>query len=415
MPSQSRSRFNQPAPGKQPSQTRKPASKDAKRKKPQNPITRLVSACKRIGKQIAKAQAQLRDFEQKDVPAWHQWAEETFAKERREIAELEEEHDRIVMRLRAVETLMVMGSFRSRRDAYQEVLRQEKDGRDLPDDEAESTLAGRDREADGMGEEADFGFGEGVSIEDLEDDPFADVMVESMLEMFLRQARGIDPESLSEEEFQQAKEQFIDTMKHAESGDRTAYEKAMLQVGMDNSAENRKSVKAIYRRLAKRLHPDQNGEGGELEKAFWEEVQLAYQAKDAAALEAIELRYRLESGEPMGEPEKPALSQLERNLATKRRGLQADLRMLKRKPAWNFSGLAPEELQQLQEQISMELDEQKADYQIDLDYLRREEARWANPQKQRKPKKKAASAKRAARKKAILSEAKEAEQMEIPF
>jgi hypothetical protein len=158
----------------------------------------------------------------------------------------------------------------------------------------------------------------------------------------------------------------------------------MLRIGADESEENLRSVKQIYRTLAKQLHPDQNPGAGELEKELWSEAQIAYQAGNALALQSIELRYRLDRGVQLTPNDLSLFELVVEELSELRSFSRHELRDAQDDPAWGFAQLSPEDKNALAREGHEIFDQEIARLQRDLNGLRRKEAKLAAPPPPRK-------------------------------
>ncbi|MCC5807076.1 MAG: J domain-containing protein [Opitutales bacterium] len=118
--------------------------------------------------------------------------------------------------------------------------------------------------------------------------------------------------------------------------------------------EKASELKKLFRRLARRLHPD--GEGATaLAREQWEEAHAAYRRGDVEALRTLDTVSEVE-GVPVSA--KLGLARLEAiRLHNERRfrGLSAERRDLKEEPAWGFSRKKPTQIKALHSDTKGEL------------------------------------------------------------
>lgn len=285
----------------------------------QNLCSQLLPSYQRLRLQIRALRLQLETFEDKDRLAWHAWMTRHFQDSLRQIDALQEELTQLAVRLHAANQLALSGEFSSRKAAYDEVLRQEHNDPQRIDPAphpAPSQLPNAE----------------------------PDLLLESILHQLCLEARACLP-VLS------------------------------LPAGPGAVEAQRPSAKQLYRSLAKRLHPTQNPQAGPLERELWAEVQQAHQARDVRTLETIELRYRLDSGQPPHPEDQEILRDLVLAWTEVRDTLRKELRTARKAPAWGFSSQSPAARKRFTETTRRALEAQLATLRQELQELRREEAK----------------------------------------
>ncbi|MCP5541145.1 MAG: hypothetical protein H7A53_10300 [Akkermansiaceae bacterium] len=221
----------------------------------------------------------LKRYEEEDVPAFRAWLDKHYGGQRDEAARLKDELEEKEEMLDEIFYRTQDGEFRTEAEAH-EAVKREREG-----------MAGMFDRGGAPGPEFDVG-------DDF--DPFAfeagtdgdappDFVVDSMLEVFLNEVRGIDINDMSEAEYEKARADFVKSFEHMQAGDRQAFDKTVARLGADESRENTSAVKAVYRRLAKRLHPDSNGDLTPEEKELWEQAGMCYKLLDFRGLRRLEL------------------------------------------------------------------------------------------------------------------------------
>jgi hypothetical protein len=307
-------------------------------------LSKLLANYKRLTLQLSQLRQTSSDFNDKQLPAWEKWKGKKLSKAIDELGKLKAAYDEIADRLDQVDDMSWNGSLKSRQAAYQKIINQEQDPDSAP------------------------------SLEEIKDDPVMGMLIDTMLDQWL-DSRGIDPDDLSDEDYEAARDKFAETFHHAETGDHKAFEKALMDVGRDDSSENKKSIKSLYRQLAKRLHPDKNANGGNFEAELWNDTQSAYEHGDQRQLIHIDLRLRIGTGEPIEKEDTPNLRTLVDHLSADSENLRDDIYGYKRHPAWNFLQKSEKERQQIAHEMSHDIKEAIKDLTKDLAHVRAEENR----------------------------------------
>ncbi len=158
-----------------------------------------------------------------------------------------------------------------------------------------------------------------------------------LFESYLSDVRGIDIDEMDDAKYEKARADFAEAMGRAAAGDKAGFEKLMLRTAADESADNVRAVKTIYRRLAKKLHPDQSGSWDETEKRLWDEAAAAYEGLNLEDLKRIELMLCLHRGEEIPATRKGELRTWMQRLLKAISGLEKDLREMRQHPAWGFA------------------------------------------------------------------------------
>jgi hypothetical protein len=134
-----------------------------------------------------------------------------------------------------------------------------------------------------------------------------------------------------------------------------------------------------YRRLVRALHPDCGGEWTSVRARLWEQVQAAWDARDADWLARLEAEWEVQAN-VLG-PTSP-LSRLRAALAeidAARRDAEKRLRAYRKTEAWRFSLQPPSEL--LRRTLHRKLQSDEAALRGQLQELEDTLARWSRPKK----------------------------------
>jgi len=298
----------------------------------QTPILKKALAkCRRLRTELHKKQEQLRRFEEEDQPAYQRWMSATFGARLTEVRELREQvadWEFIREQLSCCEFWMP----EKLREVHDELMQRLKDG---------TLHAFEPPRPDGEEEEE-----EGV------DEPGDD------------DGDGFDFDRF----FEKAFDEFFGG--EAEPGDdedepfRPSASKAGRRQPADPEAAARK---ALYRTLAKRLHPDHSDLDEDIRERRWNELQAAYETEDLAALQRIEAVCDMEVG---GLSLRLGLARL-RDLAAYHqshlRPIRQALKEAKRDPAFGFDPSKPDGLKR---EVEGELTELTAQLRGYLELLR---------------------------------------------
>ncbi len=333
-------------------------------------VEKLVSSFLRIRKQVDKLRLEVRQHEESDLPSYVQWMEERFGKDRAEFEEMVEERDRLAGRLHEVDMMVILGIAGSEAAAYRAVTQAEA------------------KEEERAGEPAmESGFEEFTRSSEF------DEMLEGLADLYIEEGGFLGGQAVNEEDFERVKERMREGFEHMANGNRPGFERTMMRLGADESPENVRKAKELFRGLAKRLHPDHNGHADEEMRALWDDALTAYEALNTGALEAVELRCRIASGESFGRADVPLLKRAVAELTQERNCLRELAVEAKSEPSWGFASLNAAARVQREIELAKEIRKDRAELERALTELRAEDRRLREralrrpkPKPKRKPK-----------------------------
>jgi uncharacterized small protein (DUF1192 family) len=135
--------------------------------------------------------------------------------------------------------------------------------------------------------------------------------------------------------------------------------------------------KQIYRDLARRLHPDLNPGLSAKDRELWHEVQVAYEERNLEALETFAVL--VENG---GDGALSRIRSVSRLRAVSL-GIQKNLKVAQKAvkdaklhPSWGFEAASETRRRLLAERIREELDEDIAEFEVEIEYREERIARW---------------------------------------
>lgn len=328
-----------------------------------------VRECNKAMARLEEARAELRRFEQEDMPSFGRWLAATFGAmltELRENGRLIQEHEILIT---DVEMEMAWSGHHNPRRAYAAVMKQRENsaGNDGPPEED-------------LEDEEDF---------EAFEDAAAGIPAEERREMFddfVRSVGGIDPKQMGRAMYEQMYAQFEEEVfgeREQASGSRRGEEKKSVPV------REEARLKQVYRILVRRLHPDLQADRDTAVAAIWHDVQEAYEAGNLNRLETLLALTEIECGTNGGQATvsqiRDALAELKRALAVIQRSIGA----AKRDPAWGFSRNPYRG--QIEKRIRREMEEDLAGQRELLEHLKGTIDDWSRPWQPpvRKPGKKA--------------------------
>ncbi len=320
---------------------------------------KAASECSRAMARLEKAKAQWKRFQQEDQAAFKRWVAATFGALLSRVREIEAAVQAREALIQDVEMEMVFGGARSPRAAYGKVQHQRNNPQPEPDPQAAPPPRSRQDEEEFTG------------------DPFGDIPEfeqEMLFEEFLRAVMGLNPDRMSEKNYQKM---FADFKANVFGHERREQQPAPQS---PPSAPSR--LKELYRLLVRRLHPDTRAGSDAGVSAIWHEVQEAY---GDGNIERLEMLLAMTDLQANAAGEHTSLSQMQAVLAELRRSfnaLQRNLRDAKKDLAWNFCDLQDRSI--LAERVRSELESRFRGHERILSQLDARIAQWAAPPKARK-------------------------------
>lgn len=99
---------------------------------------------------------------------------------------------------------------------------------------------------------------------------------------------------------------------------------------------NQKSIKELYRKIVRLLHPDRHGQMTDARKALWHEAQQAYRRHDLNALQSV--LARCDGGEALLGDHSPIslIQRMTQQLKAAAQATKREMRSLRREVAWDY-------------------------------------------------------------------------------
>jgi len=345
----------------------------------QEPLRKsAASECSQALTQLEKARAEWRRFDREDRPAFERWMAATFGRLLTRIREVEAKVREKEIFIAEVEMEMMFGGRGGYGAAYQRVVNHHL----APQKEAENFEEGPPPQDGGgwPGEEPDGG-------EDEEElDPFEE---ELLFEQFARMCMGINPDRLSDREYDRLLKEFRENvLKKGKTGRQQQPRDSEFSSAPPRAVKPEEArIKELYRLLVRRLHPDLRADRDAEVSHFWHDVQEAYGQGNVERLEMLLALTDLQSN---AAGDQTSLFQMRSVLAELRRAfraLQRSLGQARKDPAWKFAAL--ENRQQVRAGIQRKLERELSGNEADLAELEGQIARWkAAAERAKSPKRK---------------------------
>jgi len=182
----------------------------------------------------------------------------------------------------------------------------------------------------------------------------SDFEKEALFQEWVKSSLGTSPDKMDDEAYATTFEAFKSHMFRspaeerppniARAGERppTSLREGSIPGGMteDEATPVDARVKELYRRLARRLHPDLRADGSAAVSVLWHEVQEAYAASDVARMEILLALSDIQSNRTAEQ----SLSQMQVvlvELERSTRALEKSLLEAEGEEAWNFARIGP--------------------------------------------------------------------------
>ena len=327
----------------------------------QEPLREQAAAdCSAAMACLKRVRASWHHFERKDKPAFVRWRAREFGALLSEARETE-------MQIRDLQTLVHEVEMEMRRGfhdiyrAYQRVMSRR------------SSSAAASAEEDSFRKTGQTAR------------PLSDFEKEALFQEWVKRSLGTHPDKMDDEAYSSSFEAFKRHMFRpiAEESPPPLNEKRPPRKGrtIEDEEENENEpgtvdarVKALYRRLVRRLHPDLRADGSAAVSALWHEVQEAYAASDIARMEVLLALSDIEANRTHDQ----SLSQMRsvlRELERSFRALEKSLVEAEGEDAWDFARVGP--TSQLRFRLEQQLKSNLAARTQRLELLTRTVAEWA--------------------------------------
>lgn len=321
-----------------------------------------ASDCTSAKARLEQARRQWHHFERKDKPAFVRWRAREFGALLTKTRDVEDRIRESQALIHEVEMEM-RRLFQDAHTAYQRVMfRRENPESVLEEEEAE-------------GEPGDQGSRK-----------LTDFEKEALFQDWVQRSLGTNPDKMDDEVYSTKFEAFKSHMfrgapeePRMRNAQRPAPQRRPTGKIEEEEAEEEEAqdarVKALYRVLVRRLHPDLRDDASTGVSALWHEVQEAYAASDVAQLEILLALIDIESNTLGTQTSISQMRALLAELERAARALEKTILEAEGEDAWNFAQIGPN--RDLRMRVERQLKSDLAGRTERLDVLTKTIAAWA--------------------------------------
>ena len=285
-------------------------------------------ACRDAKARLERARRRWHHFERKDKPAFVRWRAREFGALLSKAREVEEQIRDTQLLVHEVEMEMRRG-FQDAHTAYQRVMFRRANPSAAEEEKAEDAREG-----------------EGASGK------LSDFEKEALFQEWVQRFLGTNPDKMDDEAYSTTFEAFKSHMfRGAPEEPRVKNVQRPMpreQVGMEAEEEIAEEeeakdarVKALYRILVRRLHPDLRDDASAGVSALWHEVQEAYAASDVPHLEILVALVDIEANTMGAQTSIGQMRAILVELERATRALEKRLREAGSEDAWDFAQCGP--------------------------------------------------------------------------
>lgn len=310
---------------------------------------RAIQRCKYILRQFDSVLGELDRYESMDMPAYRRWIHRTFGAMLTEVRELDRELAHIEHLMSRIQTLRVFGGMSSH-EAYKVATEVQEEPTEFDDEEFEEDWVADDEgQVDDEQAYADEESGEpDISDEELasiladiagQDPAFVELDADSeayrTLAALLRKA--LQTRGAEGMQAEAAFYEFYERIRHGEDPDEVSH----------HYRSETAQLKALYRSLAKTLHPDNRDEGGASENELWYRVQDAFARHDVAELQMLEAYYHVRNARRLDHLPVSQILAVHADYKEELGVLRRRHREVQKDTAWGFAALDDGEREEL--------------------------------------------------------------------
>lgn len=332
----------------------------------QRPIRKKhIQSCKKAIKDLNKARGELFVFESQDLPKYNLWYNRTFQSE---ISEAKEAHDKageaymLIKDIELIKQRLRVSYF----DAYRIALDRKKNP-----EKYERIFSEKDRD-----EEFD-------QDEDFEEEFFKQEQVifnDEEIELLFKDYLKHNPDLRKATEDKKVYDYIFEQFKARFQGGQKSYtykEDSKPEPPSDSSLLEK--VKALYRTLARKLHPDYRRESSDHYNELWFQVQEAYKTTNLEKLEILNSQFNAYEGNFGDEFSIFQIISARENYKIQLKSVRSKIRNAKKDVAWGFSKVSQKETQAMKEKLRRQFREEISEHNQNLKYFNQILKEWSMP------------------------------------
>ncbi len=327
-----------------------------------------IRKCKRSIKDLEKIKQEILNYEKNDLPSFEKWYNSQFGKLLSEIREFHEKAGELYHKIREIEYYK-----NKKKISYYEAFLLVEDKLKNPE---------KYKEEEPEHEYFEFSDDGEYEFEENEDDDFFNSNSNYYEPSIEEEIKNAFSEFLREnpEYFHFSKNPKIYKILY-ENFRKNFYENYYFNHKEKTKSENDLEIriKAKYRELARKLHPDYRQESHPHLDELWYEVQKAYKDRDLNRLEMLLALSSIHQGDFNSNFSISQILDVQKEYKEQIKALRARLKQIKKHEAWGFSKL--ESTQSLEKKISKRLNENLWEEKQNYEYFQLLLQKWSTPPK----------------------------------
>ncbi len=338
---------------------------------------KYIQGCKRTIKDLEKAKQEWEDYQNIDVPSYEKWYNGNFGSDISQLREAHAKAQDLHSTLQEIRYWMMKKNI-SPYDAYKLVMDRKANPEKYRASDEEQ--AEREREKERKWNEKFkkdfFGEDEKDEFDDEEEGGFfeegsepSEEELKMMFEIFIQANPSIKSKMKDKAFYDFMFERFKEDVLGKKSSNSSGKE------SIHTSTEDR--IKAIYRTLVRKLHPDFQTEITPHMQDLWHEVQEAYKAKDLERLETMLAISNIQTGDFSEEISVSQILNVQSEYKNQLKSLRAQIRKAKKKVEWGFSKLS--NTQPLSKKIKTELKAELNQHKYHIQEFEEQLKAWSKP------------------------------------
>ncbi len=326
---------------------------------------KYISGFNKAKKDIDKIKKDWEEFEKEDQPAFSQWYNQIFGTKITELQELEKKSVELEKFLDEIELV----KYQHRISFYKAYL-YVKNNEGKPKQDKKEYYSGKDYDkVDEKYEKKRNRYFDEDDDEDELEEIFRQVIESNpMLKEMLRKNK-----SAYKMFFEKFKEDFFTRKKEEPKRDST--------LKKDKGSED-ELLKARYRMLVRKLHPDYRKKHDKHSEELWHEVQKAYSAKDLEKLDTLHALCDIHTGDSDGTTSISQWMSIISEYKNQLKGLKKRIKEAQKNAAWKFNKLENKEI--LRKSLDIQIHKSIAHRRVLISHFEKMLKSWSTPPRRRK-------------------------------